>query len=106
LISADSTPNSTDSHQIGVYEPRTQSALGHRLVRITEEIQRTREAGKIRQPITSRKLMHWHGNPKCQSGETFRCNAALQIEAGSSDDLTVRASGEASFRVLYMICSL
>jgi hypothetical protein len=60
LISADSTPNSTDSHQIGVYEPRTQFALGHghaiprRLVPITEEIQRTREAGKIRQPITSR----------------------------------------------------
>jgi hypothetical protein len=34
-----------------------------------------------------RKLMHQHGNPNRQLTQTFRCNAALQISAGSRENL-------------------
>ena len=52
------------------------------------------------------KLMHRHGNPNGDIGKTFRRNAALQITAGSCDDLTVWAAGEATGCMLYLICSL
>jgi hypothetical protein len=39
--------------------------------------------------------MHRHGNPNRHLGETPRRNAALQIRAGSCDDLALRASREA-----------
>jgi hypothetical protein len=38
----------------------------------------------------SAKLMHRHGNPNGDVGETLRRNTALQMTAGSFDDLSVR----------------
>jgi hypothetical protein len=53
-----------------------------------------------------RKLMHSHGNPNRDMGETSRRNAALQISAVSPVDLATSASGEAPGGMLYVICSL
>jgi hypothetical protein len=50
--------------------------------------------------------MHSHGNPNRDLGETSRRNAALQINAVSSVELTGPASGEALGAMLYLICSL
>jgi hypothetical protein len=42
-------------------------------------------------PVNQRpaKLMHRHGNPNGDVGETSRRNAAMQMMAGSRDDLAL-----------------
>jgi hypothetical protein len=45
--------------------------------------------------------MHLHQNPNRERRKNFARNAALQIKAGSPDDLTKRVSGEATPSVLY-----
>ena len=57
-----------------------------------------RQGGKIAGNRCSCKLMHRHGNPNRHLGKTSRRNAALQIAASRSDDLTIRTSGEARGR--------
>jgi hypothetical protein len=52
------------------------------------------------------KLMHRHGNPNGDIGQTLRRIAALQMTAGSRDDLAVWLPSEATKGMLYLICSL
>jgi hypothetical protein len=67
------------------------------------------EASEVGKPPASQyraKLMHQHGNPNRQLGKISPRKAAMQIAAGSSDDLAARACGEALGGALYLICSL
>jgi hypothetical protein len=50
--------------------------------------------------------MHSHENPNRDIHPGSRRIAALQIGAGSRDDLTGSASGEANGDMLGLICSL
>jgi hypothetical protein len=50
--------------------------------------------------------MHSHGNPNLQVREISRRKAALQIEAGSTEDLADAGPSEAAKRMLYRICSI
>src|SRR3982074_2177139 len=98
----------------GVAQPQTMTTSGVRQLPMPGARRRSLETDVMQIPrcwhrtqraerAGYRELMHSHGNPNRHLGESSRCNAALQISAGSSDDLTDAASSHALREVIHSI---